>query len=300
MKFKVFCFYELQTKTKHFLSLRSAFKRLVKMDKIKFGFSKTIKKPNLVNQIGTTIVKSSKIELIEAIEGTSIKITGFVINSKKSLNLANLTSYFRKNPEDEVEKKLVIPMSNDQKTTPLSKLMEDRLKRALHRKMKIEDSNGAKSEVEIKQEPMEVVDESLEQQAARELIEDLQKQVDKTETKVFEVPMNPDDLPLEGAKESSMDDYDRVPIGDFGKAMLRGMGWKDEEVKDESKKAELEGPVLRPKGMGLGADKVIKKQPLLIAPNQSETLEIKRNACVKILAGKHKNFYGTVSTNSFY
>lgn len=270
------------------------------MDKIKFGFSKTIKKPNLVNQIGTTIVKSSKIELIEAIEGTSIKITGFVINSKKSLNLANLTSYFRKNPEDEVEKKLVIPMSNDQKTTPLSKLMEDRMKRALHRKMKIEDSNGAKSEVEIKQEPMEVVDESLEQQAARELIEDLQKQVDKTETKVFEVPMNPDDLPLEGAKESSMDDYDRVPIGDFGKAMLRGMGWKDEEVKDESKKAELEGPVLRPKGMGLGADKVIKKQPLLIAPNQSETLEIKRNACVKILAGKHKNFYGTVSTNSFY
>lgn len=265
--------------------------------KIKFGFSKTIKKPVLVNQIGASVVKPNKIELIEAIEGSSIKITGFVLRNRSCpYNVPNRINYFSKNPEDDVEKKLVIPMSNDQKSTPLAKLMEDRLKRAKIRKFKTEESNGTQSDVAVKQEPMDVVDESLEQQAARELMEDLQKKVEKTEIKVFEVPMNPDDLPLEGAKESSLDDYDRVPIGDFGKAMLRGMGWNEEEAKDELKKAELEGPVLRPKGMGLGADKVIKKQPLLIAPNQSETLEIKKRACVKILAGKHKNFYGTVSS----
>lgn len=184
-------------------------------------------------------------------------------------------------------------MTNDQKTTPLSKLLEERKKNIKSRTIKHE----------IKTEPMDTNDtpeveksETLEQQAARELIEDLQNKLVKSEVKVFEVPINADELPLEGAKESSLDDYDRVPIGDFGKAMLRGMGWKEEEKKKEgSLKEELDGPILRPKGMGLGADKVIKKQPLLVAPTQSEVLEVKRNACVKILAGKHKNMYGTVS-----
>lgn len=187
-------------------------------------------------------------------------------------------------------------MTNDQRTTPLTKLLEERKKNSKNRTVKVEhDNSNTLADVAVKQEP---TDETLEQQAARELIEDLQLKVVKTEVKVFEVPINADELPLEGAKESSIDDYDRVPIGDFGKAMLRGMGWKDEPKEDDSKKVEFDGPILRPKGMGLGADKVVKKQPLLIAPNQSETLEIKRNACVKILAGKHKNFYGTVSRAS--
>jgi hypothetical protein len=69
------------------------------------------------------------------------------------------------------------------------------------------------------------------------------------------------------------------------------MGWKEEEEKEKA----FDVPTVRPKGLGLGADKVVKKQPLLIAPGQNETLEIKRNANVKILAGKHKNLYGTVS-----
>lgn len=182
-------------------------------------------------------------------------------------------------------------MTNDQKTTPLSKLLEERKRKIIKTEPSSEMETDEKS-VKIKQEPL---DESLEQQAARELIEDLQNKIVKTEIKVFEVPINADELPLEGAKESSLDDYDRVPIGDFGKAMLRGMGWKDEDNNEDSKKTDLDGPMLRPKGMGLGADKVIKKQALLVAPNQSETLEIKRNACVKVLAGKHKNLYGTVS-----
>lgn len=48
--------------------------------KIKFGFSKVIKKPNLVNLNGENVPKEKKIELIEEIEGSSIKITGFVDN----------------------------------------------------------------------------------------------------------------------------------------------------------------------------------------------------------------------------
>lgn len=178
-------------------------------------------------------------------------------------------------------------MTNDQRTTPLSKLILQKQKQNSSKSIKAEPSNG----VEIKTEPLV---ETLDQQAERELYEDLKKKVEIAETKIFELPMNADELPLEGAKESSLDDYDRVPIGDFGKAMLRGMGWKEEEKKDDGETV-FEGPVLRPKGMGLGADKVIKKQPLLIPPTHSEKLEIKRNACVKVLAGKYKNFYGTVS-----
>lgn len=49
--------------------------------KIKFGFSKSIKKPNLVNTNGEAVEKTNKIEMIEAIEGLSIKIFGFVVNN---------------------------------------------------------------------------------------------------------------------------------------------------------------------------------------------------------------------------
>lgn len=243
--------------------------------KFGFGFSKIIKKPNLLPN-GASSAKNSNIELIDSIEGSSIKVIG-------------------KNPEDEAAKRLVIPMTNDQKSTPLSKLIEERLRIANNRKIK---SERVKKEPEIKQEPLDIktepLEETLEQQAARELIEDLQSKVEIDDTKVFEVPINPDDLPLEGAAESTMDDYENVPIKDFGMAMLRGMGFKDEDKKDDSKKPDLDMPIMRPRGMGLGADKVVKKQPLLVAPGATEVLEIKKRACVKVLAGKHKNLYATV------
>lgn len=158
-------------------------------------------------------------------------------------------------------------------------------------------SRRIKKEIDdIKKEVGEIkiengIEETLEQRAAREIIEDLQNRETKSTAKVLELPIHPDELPLDGAIESTTDDYDRVPIADFGKAMLRGMGWKDEDEKEKI----FDVPVVRPKGLGLGADKVVKKQPLLIAPGHNETLEIKRNACIKILAGKHKNLYGTVS-----
>lgn len=44
--------------------------------KIKFGFAKVIKKPSLVNQNGQSPIKVNKIEMIEAIEGSSLKILG--------------------------------------------------------------------------------------------------------------------------------------------------------------------------------------------------------------------------------
>lgn len=180
--------------------------------------------------------------------------------------------------------KLIIPVSTDQH--PIEKLIASRKIKKEVDKIKKELDNT------------KLENETLEQRAAREIMEDLENKEKKSEAKILELPIHPDELPLEGAKESNIDDYERIPITDFGKAMLRGMGWKEEEEKEKEKVFDF--PVVRPKGLGLGADKAVKKQPLLIPPAPNETLEIKRNACIKILAGKHKNLYGTVSHLFYY
>lgn len=152
----------------------------------------------------------------------------------------------------------------------------------------VEDVESNETTTEVKKEP-----QSLKDRVVQELIADASGTTHDTDTenKVFSLPMKSDELVLDGAKESSLDDYEDIPISQFGLAMLRGMGLKDDDIKT-SKSSD---PELRPKGMGLGADKIAKPQKLLVAPAANEVLEIKKNAYVKILAGKHKNFYGQVS-----
>lgn len=104
------------------------------------------------------------------------------------------------------------------------------------------------------------------------------------------LPLQSNETKIDGAKESTIDDYEEIPITQFGMAMLRGMGLKDEEIRSKSSKE----PELRAKGMGLGADKLVKPKKLLVAPASNETLEIKKNACVRILAGKFKDLYGII------
>lgn len=140
-------------------------------------------------------------------------------------------------------------------------------------------------------------EETMEKKAARELLAEVNSnQTEYSASNNLVLPVvHPDDLPLDGAKESTMDDYENIPIQDFGKAMLRGMGWT-EPVKPKGK-AGLpidDMPMVRPKGMGLGADKALKKQPLLVAPEANEKLEIKKKAYVKILAGKQIGLYGQI------
>lgn len=48
-----------------------------------------------------------------------------------------------------------------------------------------------------------------------------------TTVKVLEVPKSEDTVVLEGKEEPTIDDYENVPISDYGMAMLRGMGWKE-------------------------------------------------------------------------
>lgn len=55
-------------------------------------------------------------------------------------------------------------------------------------------------------------------------------------------------------------------------------------------------PELRPKGLGLGADKVVKEnQKKNVTKDKDENLSIVKNAYVKITTGKYAGCYGRVN-----
>lgn len=101
-------------------------------------------------------------------------------------------------------------------------------------------------------------------------------------------------------REPSEADYQQIPIEQFGLAMLRGMGWsKDRGV---GKKARVTAPVqahMRPKGLGLGADRSNSgpdkpSEPPSGAEGAGEVLELKTNGYCVVTAGSDKHLYGTV------
>ena len=55
--------------------------------------------------------------------------------------------------------------------------------------------------------------------------------------------------------EATLDDYTRVPVAQFGAALLRGMGWKEGSAASKNKKGIVEPwvPVARPPLLGIGA-----------------------------------------------
>ncbi|XP_017493751.1 PREDICTED: G patch domain and KOW motifs-containing protein [Rhagoletis zephyria] len=236
--------------------------------KISFGFSKTAKKCNLLSTSKGKEKEEPKVELIKCLEGHEIKL----FEEKKE------------------EPPMVIPLKEDTKT---SAALASLIKR---RAVLLGESDEPISKVntETNGTSGKVINESLEERAARELLASVQGNDDGPVDKNLVLPtLKADELPLEGAKQSSIDDYENVPIEQFGKAMLRGMGWV-EPIQKKGGPPEDEMPFVRPKGMGLGADKALKKQPLLVAPEKNEVLEIKKQAFVRILGGKHKDMYGQI------
>jgi len=77
-------------------------------------------------------------------------------------------------------------------------------------------------------------------------------------------------------------------------AMLRGMGWKVDEGIGGFKKQVIStiDPVVRPKGLGLGAAK--PKSNKVETKEGEEKLELKRGAFVQITSGKQIGLYGEI------
>lgn len=221
--------------------------------KISFGFMKTKKvdKP----------VLTEKKQYIDCLEEKSIKVVG--------------------GETVVVKEELVIPMK------PNTLMTAERLQQIA------QEVEGAILDPEPTDKPPQDVvlvpkeNETLDQMAERELLQDAKKEVE-VQKLTLTVPLA--QPPLEGQKESTLDDYESVPIADFGMAMLRGMGWTP-----NSDKSKYKQPVLRPKGLGLGADALIKKKAAKSNSKEEEKeLMIIKGGFVKITSGKYSGLYGKI------
>lgn len=184
---------------------------------------------------------------------------------------------------------MIIPLKDSRKTSAALANLQA-LKNTLEGNETLTEDTVVDQTVDNNEAP-----KTLEQRAAHEILNSLKERQELNDdtNKIFSLPLKIDELPLDGANESTLNDYENIPIAAYGMAMLRGMGFKEKEKSDKNK--SIDEPMVRPKGLGLGADKLVKPKTLLVPPAKDEVLEFKKNACVRILLGKHKDMYGQVS-----
>ncbi|XP_060529653.1 G-patch domain and KOW motifs-containing protein-like [Cylas formicarius] len=222
--------------------------------KISFGFSKLTKKPNIFVK-----PEEKPVELIDCLEGHAIKIKGFV---------------------EKVHEPLVIPIKGTRNNI-------------------IHQLSEKKKNVVSQQEDKGVTSELTEDElAARELVNDAKKRLlqnDSSGDKGLELPLKENRESFEGEAESTLNDYEMIPISEYGMAMLRGMGWKEGKPigKNTSKPSATNIPEVRPKGLGLGASKIIQSA---VSKNKAvdkdnEKLVIVKGAFAKVVAGIYKGNY---------
>lgn len=116
-------------------------------------------------------------------------------------------------------------------------------------------------EVEVEMEDVEdvtpKVEESDEQKAIRALLSSADGQDDTPQ--IDAIPLTEEDAyrqDLEELPESAtLDDYERVPVSQFGAALLRGMGWTEGSGANHDKKGRIQPwtPQSRPALLGIGA-----------------------------------------------
>ncbi|OWA50171.1 putative G patch domain and KOW motifs-containing protein [Hypsibius exemplaris] len=100
------------------------------------------------------------------------------------------------------------------------------------------------------------------------------------------------------ASEPTQDDYDQIPVEKYGMAMLRGMGWREDQGigktnKQVTKAMEIN---IRPRGLGLGAVPVKekKKQMEKDAEEKAEK-KITKGSFVRITQGRDEGRIGKVT-----
>lgn len=248
--------------------------------KLSFGFKKTTSGPKVqaINKRGFEKVEEEKedIEIITGVDDKGIKGT---------------------KPKKE-EEKLVIAL-----------IKENRWDKKYLEKKKANVSDGA-TLANAKQ-----FNENPSDEAAAALISDANKFLQIQETKGkrdqgLSIPILMQNKVPEGfeAEEgplkvdirpdsSKLEDYDAVPIEQFGLAMLRGMGFKEEEGIGKTKQKVNEVKVeMRPKGLGLGAIPAKKKMETVKADAKEAVLQMKVGAYVRIVAGPYEDRYGIVQS----
>ncbi|XP_043501058.1 G-patch domain and KOW motifs-containing protein [Polistes fuscatus] len=266
--------------------------------KISFGFAKTLKKPVLKNKLPQ---EQKKVDYIECLDDKDIKIIGEEEKKDEPLVIPLLGS---KMWHDRIVNKIDADIF-EPKLVPNE---EVKVQIDVKKETSSEIANGNTTPIHtdiphtvIKTEPVdttsiETTGSSLEEQAAKEIIEDLKSTGTKEASKILTLPIMEEEKALRGQEESTLEDYERIPIEAFGLAVLRGMGWKPGQgIGKNEKLVTTVIPELRPKGMGLGADKItIQKQVTKSKDKQEKELQIERGTYVKITSGKYVNAYGQI------
>jgi len=173
--------------------------------------------------------------------------------------------------------------------------------------------------VEIKSESVEIPSRELteEEKAAKEIIEESKtweenqdKGKNPNENLIISVQKNENepeldekaifDADVEAKPEASkLEDYEKIPVEGFGMAMLRGMNFKPDEGIGGFRKAKIDciEPVMRPKGLGLGATRAPTNSNSENKNGESdkkEKLVLKKGAYVQITSGSNKGKYAEV------
>ncbi|KAL6258894.1 hypothetical protein P5V15_010840 [Pogonomyrmex californicus] len=258
--------------------------------KISFGFAKSIKRPILDKQMPR---EEKKVDYIECLDEKAIKVIGKEEKKEEPLIIPLLDS---KTWHDRIVNKIDadIYKSNTSKRDTQNISVKEESKKVSNGDLTL--INKAVSNVQIKTElSNEGKSLTLDEQAAKEIIEDL-KSTEKNENELCDITLSlVKGQNLKGAEESTLEDYEKVPLSSFGSAMLRGMGWKPGEgIGKNPKLVTPIVPELRPIGMGLGADKItLQKQDGKIQKEEEE-LQIQKGCFIKIIAGKRSKAYGQI------
>ncbi|GJQ87775.1 hypothetical protein Trydic_g18634 [Trypoxylus dichotomus] len=228
--------------------------------KISFSFSRSSKPTNILNSKQGEEKKD--VELIDCLEEQSIKVKSVVV--------------------EEVRAPLVIPLRDD------SKDLLDRIRQFRQNK---NDNNRNYSD---KDKPDSEL--TLDELAAQQLIKEAKQETkDDLVKEIHTVPLINDNELNQNNKESTLEDYDNVPVGDFGVAMLRGMGWTESTGigKNNKRVSKPIEPELRPRGMGLGANKIInhKQEVVKLSRGREDELSLVKGSFAKIIAGNNKGNY---------
>jgi len=222
-------------------------------DTKKISFSfKQISKPKVIPVLPKT---EKAVQFIECVEEKLIKVAGAV---------------------EEVDNELIIHMPKSVKQRLPTKEVVSSTSNTLQ-------ENGAST---------------LEEMAVQAILKGCKKreggeeeEEEEENTRIVEVPLLIN--PQEGMEMSTAEDYETIPIDKFGLAMLRGMGWKPTKgVGKNSQITSASLPEIRSKGMGLGADKLIKSVPK--TQNSEEELKLKQGSFVQFKIGKLNGLYGQV------
>lgn len=243
---------------------------------ISFGFSRT-SRPKLSGLSGPDGRKEDKKEYLLGAEGKELL----------SVNPTRAT------------KPLVIPLIQKNRWTPVASKTKEK-----------SDNDGP---------PATEEEDTVLSQAVKELIAESRKseQDDSGAGQTISIPLlmqNRAPVGYEDGDKVNVDlrpesaepaDYETVPVEQYGMAMLRGMGWKEGEGIGKTFKQDIK-PLeqkLRPKGLGLGADRSVLKdlepqkprKPLKPGEEaEEESKGLGTGSAVLIQNGSHKDLYGKV------